>query len=118
MCRRATAKNPLQLSLRRLRTNTFGYFLSFCLQRRCQSWDLTRENGDFEGNSLKRLSWKDALGSHHIGVPKSPGATYMLAGWEVDAELLWIMERARRRADTRMQPDLVVAIGARRRVPL
>ncbi len=77
----------------------------------------TRENGDFEGNSLKRLSWKDALGSHHIGVPKSPGATYMLAGWEADAELLWIMERARRRADTRMQPDLVVAIGARRLVP-
>jgi hypothetical protein len=76
-----------------------------------------RENAGFEGNSLKLLSWKDVFGNHRLAIPKNPGAPFRFAGWEADAELLWCAERARGHADSRWQPDIVVAIGARRLVP-
>jgi hypothetical protein len=76
-----------------------------------------RESAHFEGDPLKLFSWKDTFGDHRIALPKSPGAAFLLAGWEADAELLWCTERAPRRVDSRWQPDLVVAIGARRLVP-
>jgi hypothetical protein len=76
-----------------------------------------RENRHSESNSLKLLSWKDALGDHRLAIPKSPAATLRLAGWEADADLLWCVERASSRTDSRWQPDLVVAIGARRLSP-
>ena len=76
-----------------------------------------RENGGVEGNSLKLLPWKDAFGYHRIALPKNPGATFLVAGWEADADLLWCVERSFSGSDSRGQPDLVVAIGARRLVP-
>jgi hypothetical protein len=79
--------------------------------------DSIRENTVFEGNSLKLLSWKDTLGNHCLAVPKNPGATILLAGWEAEAEMLWCVERPSSRVDSGWQPNLVVAIGARRLVP-
>jgi Heparinase II/III-like protein/Heparinase II/III N-terminus len=76
-----------------------------------------RENADSEGNSLKLLPWKDPCGDHRIALPRSPGATFRHAGWEAEADLLWCVERTSNRTDSRWQPDLVVAIGARRLVP-
>lgn len=74
-----------------------------------------RESVEFEGNSLKVLSWKDTFGDHRIALPRAPGATFAFAGWEADADLLWCVQR--RSEPSRWQPDLVVAIGARGLVP-
>jgi hypothetical protein len=76
-----------------------------------------RENVDVEGNSLKLLPWKDAFGDHRIALPKNPGATFLHAGWEAEADLLWCVKRNSDPTAARWQPDLVVAIGARRLVP-
>ena len=46
-----------------------------------------RENGEFESDSLRLSSWKDALGDHRVAVPKNPGGTFQFAGWEADVEL-------------------------------
>lgn len=75
-----------------------------------------RESVDFEGNSLKSLQWKDAFGEHRIALPKTPGAPFMFAGWEADADLLWCVRRDSNSAEMGWEPDLLVAIGVRRLV--
>lgn len=74
-----------------------------------------RENVDSDDNSLNLLPWKDAFGEHRIALPRNPGATFLHAGWEAESDLLWCVKRTSDRI--RWQPDLVVAIGARRLVP-
>jgi hypothetical protein len=76
-----------------------------------------REDVELEGNSLRLLPWKDAFGDHRIALPNNPGASFLHAGWEADCDLLWCVERRSNRTDSPGQPDLVVAIGARRLVP-
>lgn len=76
-----------------------------------------RENAYSEGNSVQILSWKDTFGRHRIALPQIPGTTLLLGGWEADADLLWCVERTSEATDPRWQPDLVVAIGARRLTP-
>ena len=76
-----------------------------------------REDTNSETNSLKLLSWKDSFGEHSIALPKNPGASFVHAGWEAESELLWCVKRSLNRTDSRWQPNLLVAIGARRLVP-